>query len=166
MAFKDKNEFEAGDREDEFQAGAFPLESADMESPDEESPDDEEEELSEEELAEEMKPFTLAEWQQSIPDYTAHEFEEKLPNRTRSSWMAPVMSCLWGTLLGAVIAGLLMNNQLRPQQVRAFFIFFLFFAPLFSFVGHWFFVLHPQRLAKKLNEESTRPIGSEPIHPK
>jgi len=166
MAFKDKNEFEA-DREDEFRTRDFPSESAGIECPDEESPDDEEEtELSEDELAEEMRPFTVAEWQQSILDYTAEEFEEKLSERTRSSWMAPVMSCLWGTLLGAVIAGLLMDNQPQPQQVRAFFIFFLFFAPLFSFVGHWFFVLHPQRLAKKLNEESTRPIGSEPLHPK
>ncbi len=85
-----------------------------MESPDEEFPDDEEEtELSEEELAAEMEPFIVADWKQEFPDYTAEELEEKLPDRTRSSWMAPVVSCLFGTLLGAAIAGVLVNDQPR-----------------------------------------------------
>ena len=185
MAFEDKKEFEAGDPEDEFRFGTHPRESADMESPDEESPDDEEEEeLSEEELSDEMRPFTLAEWKRSIPDYTADELEENLPERTRARWMEPVISGLWGILLGAVIAGLLVDNLPRPQQLRAFFIFFLVLATLVSCVGHWFFVVRPKSIAQKISDEqeanpvSSEPtfpneelqraksVGSEPIHPK
>src|SRR4051794_7941669 len=117
MASTDKNQFGTGDPEDEFQARPFSPES-DMESPDEESPDDDDDEFAE--LSEEeMRPFTLAEWQQSMPDYTAEELEEKIPDRTRSNWMAPVVSCLFGTLLGAAIAGVLVNDQPKPQQTRA-----------------------------------------------
>lgn len=185
MAFEDKKEFEAGDPGDKFQFGTLPPESADMESTDEESPDDEEEEeLSEEELAEEMRPFTLAEWNQSIPGYTAEELDEKLPKRTRASWMEPVVSGLWGILLGAAIAGLLVDNQPRPQQLRAFFIFFLVLSTLLSCVLHWFFVVRPKSIAKKINDEQeansagselifpneelqrAKQVGSEPIHPK
>lgn len=158
MAFTDKDQFGTGSQEDEF-----PLESADTEFPDEESSDGEEEELSEEELAEEMKPFTVADWKQEIPDYTAEEFEEKIPNRTRSRWMAPVMSCLWGTLLGAAIAGLLVNDQPKPQQVRAFFIFFLVLALLFSCIWHWLFYLRPKDLTRKMKEQEANPASSEPI---
>lgn len=163
MAFTGKNQFGTGSREDESRTGSFPLESADEEFPAEEFPDEEEEELSEEELAEEMRPFTLAEWQQSIPNYTADEFEEKLPERTRARWMAPVESGLWGILLGAAIAGLLVNDQPKPQQARAFLIFFLVFALLFSCLWHWLFYLRPKNLAKKMKEQEPNPIGSEPI---
>jgi hypothetical protein len=168
MAFTDKNQFGTGDPEDEFQTEAFPLKSADSESLDEESSDDEEEDLSEEELAEETKPFTVADWKQEIPDYTAEEFEEKIPNRTRSSWMAPVVSCLFGTLLGAAIAGVLVNNQPKPQQARAFFIFFLVLAPLFSCIWHWLLYLRIEQVVQKMKkqEQDANPAGSEPIHPK
>jgi hypothetical protein len=121
--------------------------------------DDEFAELSEEE----MRSFTLAEWQQSIPNYTAEESEEKLPERTRESWMAPAMSCLWGTLLGAAIAGLLVNDQPKPQQARAFFIFFLVLALLFSCIWHWLFYLRPKDLIRKMNEQEANPTSSEPI---
>jgi hypothetical protein len=181
MAFKDKNEVEA-DREDEFWTRAFPSESADMESPDEQSPDDESAELSEEE----MKPFTVADWKQQFPDYTAEELEEKIPESSRARRMALVASCLMGTLLGAAIAGVLVNNRPRSQEVRAFFIFFLVLAPLFSCVWHWLFYLRGERVAQKMkaqkqeanpadsepipsnNEElqQANPVGSEPIHPK
>jgi hypothetical protein len=180
MAFKHKNEFEAPDREDEFRIGAFPPESADTESPDEESPDDEEEaELSEEELAEEMKPFTVAEWKQQFPDYTAEELEEKIPKSPRASRMSLVASCMMGTLLGAAIAGVLVNNQLRSHETRAFFIFFLVLAPLFSCIWHWLFYLRGQQVAQKMREQEQEvnsagsdpiqhenPVGPEPIHPK
>lgn len=181
MAFKDKNEFEAGDQEDEFRTGIFPPESADMGSSDEESPDNEEEtELSEEELAEEMKPTTLAQWKDEFPDYTAEELEEKIPESPRANRMALVASCLMGTLLGAAIAGVLINNQPEAQQTRAFFIFFLVLAPLFSCLWHWLFYLRGQQVAQKLeanpegseriipNEgfQQENPAGSEPIHPK
>jgi len=175
MVFKDKNEVEAGDREDEFRTGAFPLESADSESPDEESPDDEEEELSEEELAEETKPFTVAQWKQEFPDYTAEELEEKIPKTPRASRMALLGSCLFGTLLGAAIAGVLVGDQPGSQEARAFFIYFLVLAPLFSFVWHWLFYLRGERVAQKMKEQEqeaspadpkTNPAGSEPIHPK
>jgi len=167
MAFKDKNQFEAGDREDEFRSGAFPLESADSESPEEESPDDDEEELSEEELAEEMKPFTVAEWKQEFPDYTTEDLEEKIPESPRVARMAVAASCLMGTLLGAAIAGVLVNNQPKPQQVRAFFIFFLVLAPLLACVWHWLFYLRGQQVAQKMKEEEQEadPAGSEPILP-
>ena len=179
MAFTDKNQFGTGDPEDEFQAKPFSPES-DMESPDEESPDDDEfAELSEEE----MRAFTLAEWQQSMPDYTAEELEEKLPKRTRESWMAPVISCMGGTGLGAAIAGVLVNDQPKPQQARAFFIFFLVLALLFSCIWHWLFYLRPKQLTARMREQEANPVeselilpneelqepntaGSEPIHPK
>jgi hypothetical protein len=186
MAFTDKNQFGTGSQEDEFRTGSFPLESADMEFPDEESPDDEEEtELSEDELAEEMKPFTLADWQQSIPDYTSEELEGKIPESPRPSRMALVISCLMGTLLGAAIAGLLVDDQPKPQQARAFFIFFLVLALLFSCSWHWLFYLRGKQVAQKMKEQEqtanlagsepilpneelqqANPIGSEPIHPK
>jgi hypothetical protein len=183
MAFTDKNQFGTGDWEDESRTGSFPLESDDSESLDEESPDDEEEELSEEELAEEMKPFTVADWKQEIPDYTVEEFEEKLPDRTRSRWMAPVVSCLFGTLLGAAIAGVLVNDQPKPQQARAFFSFFLVFALLFSCIWYWLSYLRIEQVARKMKKleanpegseqsipnegfQQENPAGSEPIHPK
>ena len=159
MAFRDKNEFDAGDREDEFRTGDLPLESADSETFDKESPDDEEEDLSDEELAAEMEPFTVADWKQEIPDYTAEELEEKIPASARASWMALVLSCLFGTLLGAAIAGVLVNDHPKPQQVRAFFIFFLVLAPLFSCIWHWLFYLRGERVAQKMKDESAEAGG-------
>lgn len=179
MAFTDKNQFGTGDPEDEFQAKPFSPES-DMESPDEESPDDDEfAELSEEE----MRPFTLAEWQQSMPDYTAEELEEKILESPRANRMALVASCLMGALLGAAIAGVLVNNQPEAQHTRAFFIFFLVLAPLFSCLWHWLFYLRGQQVAQKMKKleanpegseriipnegfQQENPAGSEPIHPK
>jgi hypothetical protein len=162
MPFQDKNEFEASDPEDESLTGAFP----------EESPDDEEE-LSEEELAAEMEPLTVADWKQEIPDYTAEEFEEKIPDRTRSSWMAPVVSCLFGTLLGAVIAGALVDDLPRPRQLSMFFVYLVIFALPLSLAWHWLFIVRSQRVAKKMKGQQANPMdpqtnlaGSEPIHPK
>ena len=162
MTFPDKNQFDADDSEDKFRTGPFPLESPDMESPDEESPEDDEEDLSEEELAEEMKPTTLAQWKDEFPDYTAEELEEKIPESPRPSRMALVASCLFGTLLGAAIAGVLVNDQSKPQQARVFFIFFLVLALLFSCIWHWLFYLRPKHLARKIKEQKANPIGSEP----
>jgi hypothetical protein len=165
MAFTDKNQFGTGSREDRRATVAIGLARGEMEeletdpSEAEFADDDEFAELSEEE----MRPFTLAEWQQSIPNYTAEELEEKLPERTRESWMAPAMSCLWGTLLGAAIAGLLVNDQPKPQQARAFFIFFLVLALLFSCIWHWLFYLRPKDLTRKMNEQEANPTSSEPI---
>jgi predicted lipid-binding transport protein (Tim44 family) len=164
----DKKDFRAGDSEDNSRIGPFPLDS-----PDEEM----ETELSEEELAAEMEPFTVADWNRQFPDATPEELEEKLPDHTRARWMAPVMSGLFGTLLGAAIAGLKVNDQPRQQQVRAFFIFFLVLSLLFSCLWHWFFFVRPERVAKKMKQEQENlvdsgpvqqenPVGSEPIHPK
>src|SRR5438445_905882 len=136
----DKNDFQPGDPKDE---SLFP-----QDSPDEEIGT----ELSEEELVAEMEPFTLADWKQGIPDYTAEEFQEKLLKPTRSIWMPLVTSCLFGASLGAAIAGVLVNNQPKPQHVRAFFIFFLVLAPLLSCVWYWFFVLRPESIAKKITD--------------
>ena len=184
MAFKNKNEFKAGDREDEFRPRAFPLESADMESPDEESPDDEEEtELSEEELATEVEEFNRA---QGVPEFPDDEEPEKAPSLSRSRWMARIISCVIGTFLGAAVAGPLVDSVPASRQARMFLIYFLVLAPLLSFVWHWFFFLHPQRVANKLKDwqanpvdqqmnpadrqtpadQQTHPFGSEPIHPK
>jgi len=99
MAFKDENEFEVGDPEDEFRTRPFSRES-DMESPGEESSDDEEE-LSEEELAQ---------WKDEFPEYTAEELEEKIPKSPRASRMALVGSGVFGTLLGTVVAGVLVDD--------------------------------------------------------
>jgi len=156
MAFKDENEFEVGDPEDEFRTRPFSRES-DMESPGEESSDDEEE-LSEEELVQ---------WKDEFPEYTAEELEEKIPKSPRASRMALVGSGVFGTLLGTVVAGVLVDDQPGPQQARAFFFFLLVLAPLFSCLWHWLFYLRGQRVAQKMKEEEqeAKPAGSEPILP-
>ncbi len=125
----DKKDFRAGDSEDNSRIGPFP-----PDSPDEEM----ETELSEEELAAEMEPFTVADWNRQFPDATPEELEEKLPDHTRARWMAPVMSGLFGTLLGAAIAGLKVNDLPRQQQVRAFIIFFLILCSCFLAYGTGF----------------------------
>jgi len=84
----DKKDFQPGDSEDEFRTGPFLLDS-----PDEEMETD----LLEEELAAEMEPFIREDWKQEFPNYTAQEYEEKLPDHTSAKWMAPVISCLFGT---------------------------------------------------------------------
>jgi len=162
MAFTDKNQFGTGSREDRT-AAPLPSDSLDGEMEEVET------DSSEDEVADDyqIEKVTAADWKQEIPDYTAEEFEEKIPNRTRSSWMAPVVSCLFGTLLGAAIAGVLVNNQPKPQHARAFFIFFLVLAPLFSCIWHWLFYLRIEQVVQKMKkqEQDANPAGSEPIHP-
>jgi len=172
MAFTDKNQFGTGSRED-WTAAPLPSDSLDGEMEEVET------DSSEDEVADDyqIEKVTTADWKEEFPDYSEEELEEKLPERTRASWMAPVVSCLFGTLLGAAIAGVLVNDQPKPQQVRAFFIFFLILAPLLSCVGHWLFVLRPESVAKKMKDERESlvdsepirhesPVDSEPIHPK
>jgi hypothetical protein len=161
---ENKKDFRAGDSDDDSRIGPFPLDSP-MET-----------ELSEEELAAEMEPFTVADWNRQFPDAIPEELEEKLSDHTRARWMAPVMSGLFDTLLGAAIAGLRVNDLPGQQQVRAFFIFFLVLSLLFSCLWHWFFFVRPERVAKKMKEQENlvdsgpvqqeNPVGSEPIHPK
>jgi hypothetical protein len=153
----DKKDFQAGDSEDQFRTGSFPLHS-----PDEEM----ETELSEEELAAEMEPFTRADWNQEFPNYTAQEYEAKLPDRTSASWMAPVVSCLFGTLLGAAMAGGLVGDLPRPRQITMFFVFFLVLALLLSCAGYLFFFLRAESVTKKMKDEQESLVDSEPIHPK
>ena len=150
----DQKKFQAGGSEDESRPGP-----SSRESPDEEM----EGEPSEEELAAEVEEFNRAE---AVPEFADDEEGEKIPDLSRPRWMARIVSCLIGTSLGAAIAGLLVNSVPASRQPRMFLIYFLVLAPLFSFSWHWFFVLRPQRLAKKMDEESTNHIGSEPIHPK
>jgi hypothetical protein len=150
----DKKDFQPGDSEDEFRTGPFP--SA---SPDEEMETD----LSEEELAAEMEPFTREDWKQEFPNYTAQEYAEKLPDHTSAKWMAPVISCLFGTLLGAAFAGRLVDDLPRPRQVRMFFVFFLVLALLLSCAGYLFFFLRAESVAKKMADEQENTVGSEPI---
>src|SRR6185312_11352053 len=162
MAFTDKNQFGTGSREDR-NAAPLPSGSLDDEMEELEMDPSEAEFADDDEFAErseeEMRPFTLAEWQQSIPDYIAEEFEEKIPKSPRPRSMALVISCLMGTLVGAAIAGVLVNTQPRSQEARAFFIFFLVLAPLFSFICHLF----GQRVAQKMKEQEADAAGSEPI---
>jgi hypothetical protein len=160
MAFTDKNQFGTVDPEDGSPTGPFPPESV-TESSDEESPDDEFAELSEEE----MKPFTVADWKRQFPDLSVEEFEEKIPDRSRSRWMAWVVSCLWGTLLGAAFAGLLINQVPAPRQQRMFLAFFALLAPCISLAGHWFFVTRPNRIAEKLEKEEVSDSALGTIHP-
>jgi len=175
--FDDKRESRGSDSEDALRPEPLPQESegGDVE---ELETDDEYAELS----PDEMKPFTVAEWQEQFPDFTTEELEEKIPESLRASRMALVLSCVWGTALGAGIAGVLANNQPRSQQARAFFIFFLVLAPLFSCVWYWLFYLRGEQVAQKMKEEASlagsepdppneelqegTPAGSEPIHPK
>jgi len=104
MAFTGKNQFGTGDRED--RAAPLPLDPLDgeMEEVKTDSPKDE--------VADDyqIEKVTAADWKEEFTDYSEEEFEEKVPNRTRATWMAPVVSCLFGTLLGAAIAGLLVND--------------------------------------------------------
>lgn len=67
----------------------------------------------------------------------------------RISWVA---SCLVGTFVAAAVAGTL--SGLWPKsQLTAFRISFFLLAPLLSIVGRWFFIIHPDQIAKKLQEE-------------
>jgi len=159
MAFTDKNQFGTGSRED--RAAPLPSDPLDgeMEEVKTDSPEDE--------VADDyqIEKVTAADWKEEFPDYSEEEFEEKVPNRTRSTWMAPVVSCLFGMLLGAAIAGLLVNDLPKPQQARAFFIFFLVLALLFSCIWHWLFYLRPKQLTARMREQQANPVGSEPIPP-
>jgi hypothetical protein len=92
--------------------------------------------------------------------------KQTIPDRRALNWMAPVSSCLMGTFLAAVIAGLLINRVSPATQLRMFFIYLLVLAPLFSYGWHWLFHLRPDRLAKKLQDESANPAGSGPVHRK
>jgi hypothetical protein len=171
MAFQDKNEFKADDREEPTTARPLFQDSLDDDI------DELDTEQSEAEFADdEMEEFTAADWKQEFPDATDEEYEEKLPDHTSARWMAPVISCVFGTLLGAAIAGVLVNDQPKPLQARAFFIFFLVLAPLFSSLGLWLFVLRPESVARKMKDEQEdlvdaepvqheNPVDSKPIHP-
>ena len=86
------------------------------------------------------------------------------PRRARSSWMRPVASCLFGTLLGAGFAGLIVSDLPESRQVRMFFIYLLVLAPLISFGWYWLIFLFPGRLAKKMKDRQANPVA--PIHPK
>lgn len=162
MAFRDKNQFGTGSREDRT---AAPLPSDSL---------DDEMEKSEDEFADddELVEFTAADWKRQFPDYSVEEFAEKVPDRTRSTWMAPTVGCMFGTLLGAAIAGLLVNDLPRSRQLSMFFVYFVVFAVPLSLVC-WLFIVRSQRLAKKMTnqqanptDQETNPAVSGPIHPK
>jgi len=162
MAFTDKNQFGTGSREDRS-AAPLPSDSLDGEMGELET------DSSEDEVADyQIEKVTAADWKEEFPDYSEEEFEEELPDRTRSRWMAPVVSCLFGILLGAAIAGVLVNDQPKPQQARAFFSFFLVLALLFSCLWYWLFYLRIEQVAQKMKKEEkdANPAGSAPIHPK
>ena len=68
----------------------------------------------------------------------------------RISWVA---SCLVGTFVAAAVAGGLAGLWRPKSQLTAFLISFFLLAPLLSIVGRWFFLTHPDQIAKRLQEE-------------
>jgi hypothetical protein len=153
-SFDNQKKSQTGGSEDEALPGQFS-----REPPDEEM----EGEPSEEELIAQVEEFNRAEGVPDFPDEEDEESEE-IPELSRSRWMARVASCLMGTFLAVAIAGLLVNGVAAPRQARMFLIYLLVLAPLFSLI--WFLILRPQRPAKNMDEQSTNPVESEPIHPK
>jgi hypothetical protein len=68
----------------------------------------------------------------------------------RISWVA---SCLVGIFVAAAVAGGLTGLWRPKSQTTAFLISFFLLAPLLSILGRWFFLTHPDQIAKRLQEE-------------
>ena len=76
------------------------------------------------------------------------------------SWVA---CSLFGTFVAAGIAGPL--SGLWPKsQLTAFLNLFFLLVPLLSIAGRWFFIIHPDQIAKKLQaEDRSRGIVSDDV---
>ena len=64
-----------------------------------------------------------------------------------------VASCLFGTVIAAGAAGLIVSLWPNLARMTVFLGLLVVFAPMFSFVGHWLFILHSDQIAKKLEDE-------------
>jgi hypothetical protein len=155
--FDDKQKF---GREDETRS------SSPEESPDDEMEDWDRDQSEDGSAGDEIREVTAADWKKEFPDYSDEEFAEKIPDRGPSRWMPLVVSCLYGLLLGAAIAGVIVNNLPAPRQALMFFVYLLVLAPVVTFAWHWLFYLRSNRLKKKMDNQGANPVGSEPIHPK
>ena len=110
-------------------------------------------------MDDEIEKSTAPDWKVEIPDYGGAEWEEKIPDRPSLHWMALFVSCLIAGLMGAVIAGLLVNEVYGPRQARMFFIYFLVIAPLLWLGWYWMFYLAPNRPNKKMRDRQRGPYG-------
>ena len=70
--------------------------------------------------------------------------------RRRLLWM---VSILWGTLIAAAAAGLMVVLWPRPTQPTAFLLSFVVLAAALSVAGHGIFVVHPHQISEKLKAE-------------
>ena len=80
---------------------------------------------------------------------------DEVPERKTS---APAMiqlvgSCLFGTLFAAAAAALLIDLRPKSNQLALFLVLFAVLAPTFSFFGHWVFVVRPEQITQKLEDE-------------
>jgi len=92
--------------------------------------------------------FDVEDIEQDEENDDAGKAADERRNR-RISWAA---CCLFGTFIAAGIAGPL--SGLWPKsQLTAFLVSFFLLAPLLSIVGRWFFIIHPDQIAKKLHAE-------------
>jgi hypothetical protein len=92
--------------------------------------------------------FDVEDIEQDDENDDAGKAADERRNR-RISWVA---SCLVGIFVAAAVAGPL--SGLWPKsQLTAFLLSFFLLAPLLSIVGRWLFIIHPDQIAKKLQEE-------------
>ena len=59
-----------------------------------------------------------------------------------------------GTLWAAAAAGLVVKLWPGSSPLPLFLLFFIILAPIFSFLTHWLFVLHPRAIERKLKKEA------------
>ena len=107
----------------------------------------------------ERHTFDVEDIEQDEENDDAGKAADELRKR-RITWVA---SCLVGIFVAAAVAGPL--SGLWPKsQLTAFLISFSLLAPLLSIVGRWFFIIHPDQIAKKLQaEDRSRGIVSDDV---
>ena len=96
----------------------------------------------------ERHTFDVEDIEQDEENDDAGKAADELRKR-RITWVA---SCLVGIFVAAAVAGPL--SGLWPKsQLTAFLNLFFLLVPLLSIAGRWFFIIHPDQIAKKLQEE-------------
>jgi hypothetical protein len=121
--------------------------------------DEIEDEDSEAEFADDEQPLG------PVEGYEAYQFDDDLPEGKPVHWLPLIGNCLFGSAVGAAIAGVLANQWPPARQAKAFFLLFLVCAIVCSFLWHWGVYLRGSRIEKKLKDEEENPAGSPPIHP-
>jgi biotin transporter BioY len=88
---------------------------------------------------------------------------EKKPVLSEKTWrrFPLITSCLFGSVMGFVIASFLIERWSKPQQAEMFFVWLILLVPLCSFGWHWLFFMRPDKLKKKFDEEKQPRTGIE-----